>query len=96
MYARVDLRGLRSAAGTTPILVPGDAIIARGSGTEVAVVGPDHIVHIVKVEVGRDYGDRVEVLSGLREGDIIVANPGDTTRDGALVNPVPAAPKPKE
>jgi RND family efflux transporter MFP subunit len=96
MYARVDLRSLRGGAASTPILVPGDAIIARGSGTEVAIVGPDHIVHIVKVEVGRDYGDRVEVLSGLREGDTIVANPGDTARDGALVNPVPAAPqKPK-
>jgi RND family efflux transporter MFP subunit len=96
MYARVDLRSLRGGAASTPILVPGDAIIARGSGTEVAVVGPDHIVHIVKVEVGRDYGDRVEVLNGLREGDTIVANPGDTARDGALVNPVPAPPqKPK-
>jgi RND family efflux transporter MFP subunit len=96
MYARVDLRSLRGGAASTPILVPGDAIIARGSGTEVAVVGTNHVVHIVKVEVGRDYGDRVEVLSGLREGETIVANPGDTAREGALVNPVPAAPpKPK-
>jgi RND family efflux transporter MFP subunit len=96
MYARVDLRSLRGGAASTPILVPGDAIIARGSGTEVAVVGTNHVVHIVKVEVGRDYGDRVEELNGLREGDTIVANPGDTARDGALVNPVPAAPqKPK-
>jgi RND family efflux transporter MFP subunit len=92
MYARVDLRSPRGGAANTPILVPGDAIIARGSGTEVAVVGPDRLVHIVKVDVGRDYGDRLEVLNGLQEGDTIIAHPGDSARDGALVNPVQAAP----
>ncbi|HLI87013.1 MAG TPA: efflux RND transporter periplasmic adaptor subunit [Bryobacteraceae bacterium] len=93
MYARVDLRSPRGRAVDTPILIPGDAIIARGSGTQVAVVGPDHMVHIVKVEVGRDYGDRLEIVSGLQEGDSIIAHPGDTAREGALVNPVQAAPQ---
>jgi hypothetical protein len=40
--------------------------------------------------VGRDYGDKVEILAGLRDGQTIIANPGDTASDGALVNPVPA------
>ena len=88
MYARVELSGPRVDA---PILVPGDALIIRATGTEVAVVRPDHTVHLQKVEPGRDYGDKMEVLSGLRAGDTIIANPGDTAREGALVNPVPAA-----
>jgi multidrug efflux pump subunit AcrA (membrane-fusion protein) len=59
----------------------------------VAVVRPDHTVHMQKIEIGRDYGDRLEVLTGLREGDTIIPNPGDVLREGAKVDPVPAAGK---
>ena len=92
MYARVDLRSTRAAeAGSATILIPGDALIVRGSGTRVAVVNKKHTVHLQKVEIGRDYGDKLEVTSGLREGDAIIANPGDSAQEGALVNPVLAA-----
>jgi len=87
MYAQVDLSNARS---TAPLLVPGDALIVRAAGTQVALVRPDHTVHLQKIEVGRDYGDRLEVLSGLREGDTIIPNPGETAREGAKVDPVPA------
>jgi RND family efflux transporter MFP subunit len=82
MYARVDLASPRTDA---PLLIPSDALIARGGGTEVAVVSPDHRVHLQKIEVGRDYGDRLEVAGGLREGDMVVANPSDTVREGLQV-----------
>jgi RND family efflux transporter MFP subunit len=85
MYAQIDLTSVRPDA---PLLVPSTALIARADGTQVAVVRPDHTVHIQKIEVGRDYGDRLEV-TGLRYGDLIVANPGDAAREGAKVNPVP-------
>jgi RND family efflux transporter MFP subunit len=91
MYARVDLRSNRAAeSGNAPILIPGDALIVRGSGAQVAVVNAKHLVHLQKVEIGRDYGDKLEVISGLREGNAIIANPGDSAQEGALVNPVPA------
>jgi RND family efflux transporter MFP subunit len=85
MYAQVDLSNARAAP---PLLVPGDALIVRADGTQVAVVRPDHSVHMQKIEIGRDYGDRLEVLTGLREGDTIIPNPGDVLRDGAKVEPV--------
>jgi RND family efflux transporter MFP subunit len=90
MYAQVDLSNARAAP---PLLVPGDALIVRADGTQVAVVRPDHSVHMQKIEIGRDYGDRLEVLTGLREGDTIIPNPGDVLREGAKVDPVPAAGK---
>ena len=90
MYAQVDLSNARAAP---PLLVPGDALIVRGDGTQVAVVRPDHSVHLQKIEIGRDYGDRLEVLTGLREGDTIIPNPGDVLREGAKVDPVPVAGK---
>jgi RND family efflux transporter MFP subunit len=88
MYAQVELRSVRAEP---PLLVPSDAMIVRSDGAQVAVVGSDHIVHLQKIEVGRDYGDRVEVIKGLREGDTIISNPSDVARDGVKVDVVPAA-----
>jgi multidrug efflux pump subunit AcrA (membrane-fusion protein) len=39
------------------------------------------------VTVGRDYGNKIEVLGGLTRGQRIVVNPGDTIREGVKVNP---------
>jgi RND family efflux transporter MFP subunit len=98
MYARVDLSNRAAAASNAaaPILIPGDSLIIRASGTQVALVDAHHTVHLQKVEIGRDYGDKLEVLNGLTPGATIIANPGDSAQDGALVSPVPVAePKPK-
>jgi RND family efflux transporter MFP subunit len=92
MYAQVDLSNPRPNA---PLLVPGDALVARAEGTQVALVRADHTVHLQKITVGRDYGDRLEILGGLQEGDMIIANPGELAREGIQVDPVFAAEKPK-
>ena len=88
MYAQVDLS---SARADPPLLVPSDALIVRADGMSVAVVRPDHTVHLEKVQAGRDYGDRIEILSGLKAGDTIIPNPGDAAREGLAVDPVPIA-----
>ena len=88
MYARVDLTVARSNA---PLRIPSDALIVRGEGTEVALVRDGHTVHLQKIEVGRDYGDHLEVVSGLSEGQVIIANPGDVVREGLQVEPLPLA-----
>jgi len=85
MYAQVDLSSPRA---DPPLLVPSDALIVRTDGTQVAVVRTDHTVHLQKIDVGRDYGDRLEVLGGLKDGDVIVQNPGDVAREGVKIDPV--------
>jgi RND family efflux transporter MFP subunit len=85
MYAQVDFSSERV---NPPVLIPSDTLIVRADGTQVAVVRPDHTVHLQMVVVGRDYGDRIEVLSGLQEGDAIMTNPGDQAREGVQVTPV--------
>ena len=90
MYAQVDLSGARAVQ---PLLDPSDALIVGADGTRVAVVRPDHTVHLQKIDVGRDYGDRLEVTGGLREGDTIIPNPGDLAREGIEVSPVRVAEK---
>jgi len=84
-YAEVDLSGSRT---NPPLVVPAAAILFRTDGAQVAVVQADHTVHLQKIDVGRDYGDRVEILQGVEEGATIVAAPGDSARDGAKIVPV--------
>lgn len=87
MYAQVQLT---SARVDPPLVIPSNALVIRGNGSQVAVVRPDHRVHLQKIEAGRDYGDRLEVMSGLQEGDTIIANPGDVLNEGTEVEPIPA------
>jgi RND family efflux transporter MFP subunit len=87
MYAQVSLSSTRTHP---PLLLPSDALIVRPDGTEVAVVDADHTVHLKKIQVGRDYGDHMEVVSGLGEGDSVIPSPGDLAREGLKVDPMPA------
>jgi len=84
-YAEVELSGSRP---NPPLVVPASAILFRSDGAQVAVVPPDQIVHLQKITVGRDYGDRVEIVQGVSEGTMIVAAPGDAAREGARIVPV--------
>ena len=90
MYAQVDLSSTRT---NPPMLIPSEALIVRADGTGVALVRPDHTVHLQKIQIGRDYGDRLEVSGGLKEGDMIIPNPGDIAREGLKVDPVSLAQK---
>jgi multidrug efflux pump subunit AcrA (membrane-fusion protein) len=67
------------------LVVPGDALISRSSGTMVATVR-NNVVHFQPVVLGRDYGQKVEIREGLQEGDLVILNPGDSAKDGAKVN----------
>jgi RND family efflux transporter MFP subunit len=85
MYAEVDLG---NAVSNPPLLVPAQALIVRSDGAQVAVVQSDGTLHLQKVAIGRDYGDRVEISQGVTEGTTILAAPGDTAQEGAKIVPV--------
>ena len=85
MYSQVSLVGPRTHPS---LLIPGDTLVVRPDGTQVALVGDDKTVHFQAVQLGRDYGDQIEVMAGLREGQHVVVNPGDSVRDGVQVDPV--------
>jgi RND family efflux transporter MFP subunit len=84
MYAQVDFTTPRSEP---PLVIRGDTLVVRSDGPQVAVVGAGDIVHYQRVQLGRDYGDRVEVIGGLQAGDRLVVNPGDSVRNSAKVLP---------
>jgi RND family efflux transporter MFP subunit len=70
---------------TARLSVPVNALLFRPEGPRVAVVGPDQKVHLAAVMIGRDFGNKVEILSGLSANDQIVVNPADSLEDGEQV-----------
>jgi RND family efflux transporter MFP subunit len=76
----------------TPLLIPGDTLVVRADGPQVAVVDAEGQVHFTKIKLGRDYGDRLEVLSGLQQGQQLIVNPSDLVREGVKVKPVKQEP----
>jgi RND family efflux transporter MFP subunit len=82
MYAQVKFTLSRSRATT---IIPGNAVVANAQGTRVVTVSPEGKVHFVTVELGRDLGGEVEVLSGLSGSEQVVTNPADTLTEGQAV-----------
>ena len=62
--------------------LPTTALIFRSLHPEVAVVGEDNKITLKRVEVGRDLGTEVEILSGLSLSDRVVKSPSDSVADG--------------
>jgi RND family efflux transporter MFP subunit len=69
----------------TALRVPATALIPGDRGVAVAVLGADNKVVMKNVQLGRDFGDSAEILSGLSPGDRIVDNPPETLQSGATV-----------
>jgi RND family efflux transporter MFP subunit len=66
------------------VTVPANALLFRAEGLRVGVVRNGK-AELVPITVGRDYGDRLEVLSGLQPSDQIILNPSDSLVSGAPV-----------
>jgi RND family efflux transporter MFP subunit len=82
MYAQVRF----AASKAKPMLrVPGDTVMLTKNGPRVAVVGADHIVHFRNVTIGQDFGNEIEVASGLKAGEMVISNPADVVQEGAAV-----------
>src|SRR5450755_267863 len=82
MYAQVRFSTGRAEAA---VIVPGDVLILGRQGPRVAVVAPDHHIHLRSIRIGQDLGSEIEVVSGLSAGEVVVANPSDAVRENALV-----------
>jgi len=84
-YAEVHIK-LPSAAATMKL--PVDALIFKTDGLQVATVDAANRVALVTVTAGRDFGDTVEIVAGLRGDERVVANPPDSLAPGQVVRVV--------
>ena len=64
------------------ILIPKTAVFKWGQLNAVYTVGKDNIIRLTYVKLGEDYGDYVEVLSGLKSGDRIIQSDIEKACDG--------------
>lgn len=51
----------------------------------VAQVRPDSTIHFIKVKQGRDFGDKVEILEGLKGDEKLITNINDNLKEGDKV-----------
>ncbi len=65
--------------------IPANALLFRGEGTRVAVVDPQGKVRLRAVNLGRNYGESVEILDGIAATDRLVLNPSDSLAEGDQV-----------
>src|SRR5437762_1002562 len=65
-----------------PIVVPANTFLFRTEGPQVATIVNEKHIHWQSIRVGRDFGDRLEVLDGLKENTKVVMNPTDDLREG--------------
>lgn len=67
------------------LLLPRIAMVSRGQLQGAYVVGEGNLLHWRVITLGKEIADRVEVLSGLNSGEIVVLNPGANEVDGKKV-----------
>ena len=65
--------------------LPATALVPDSQGIEVAVVGPGDKAVLTPVKLGRDFGDTVEVTSGLGPADRVIDSPDETLQTGDVV-----------
>ena len=66
------------------MVIPANTLLFRSEGLRVAVVRSG-AAELVPITIGRDYDDRVEVLTGLDAADEVIINPSDSLVSGAAV-----------
>ena len=76
------------------LLIPSGALLVDAAGVRVAVVNPDNTLHYRPIEIGRDFGDEVEVLSGLNGDEVVATGLAGNLIEGSAVMVAAPAPTP--
>jgi RND family efflux transporter MFP subunit len=73
--------------GNSPFLtIPENTLIFRRQGAAVGVVHPDGKVEIRKITINEDFGNKLEVASGLTASDQVILDPSDSLANGITVS----------
>ncbi|HZX95068.1 MAG TPA: efflux RND transporter periplasmic adaptor subunit [Myxococcales bacterium] len=84
LYPGAFVQTTLSLHGQPRPLLPTDALIGQGGQLFVALV-EEGKVHFQRVRLGVDDGSNVEVLDGLRGGELVALSLGPEVKDGAAV-----------
>ena len=81
-YAEVHFK---LPANAESLRLPANTVLFRSAGLQVATIDKQKHVKLKTIVQGRDFGNTIEVLSGLDADDVVVVNPPDSLTDGVLV-----------
>jgi RND family efflux transporter MFP subunit len=81
---------LKVPGQTSSYLVPVSTLIFRSQGLQLAVVTNGSVV-LRPVTPGRDFGDQIEIVSGLKGDESLIVSPPDSIISGQKVQVVQAA-----
>lgn len=73
-----------AGSGTTALTIPINTVLFRSEGLRAAVVR-DGKAMLLPFQVGRDFGDSLEVVAGLRPNEDMIVNPPDSLVSGTPV-----------
>ena len=79
---------LKLSAGHPVYLLPINTLLFRSEGLRVAAVGPGSKAVLMPITLGRDFGNEVEVVSGLNGDELLITDPPDSIVDGESVRVV--------
>jgi len=66
------------------VIIPSDTLLFRTQGLQVGVVR-NNVAQLVPVTIGTDYGESVQVTSGLTTSDEVIGSPSDSLVSGTPV-----------
>ena len=81
-YAEVHFK---LAGNAESLRLPANTVLFRSAGLQVATIDGTTHVKLKSIVQGRDFGNTIEVLSGIEADDRVVVNPPDSITDGASV-----------
>jgi RND family efflux transporter MFP subunit len=81
-YAQVRFT---QAEASSVLTLPATSLLFRAEGPQVGVVLADNKVALRTISIGRDFGQTMEVLSGVQPDDRVILNPSDSLVNGAVV-----------
>jgi RND family efflux transporter MFP subunit len=68
------------------LTLPANTVLFRAEGPQIGVVKDDGKVELQTVKLGRDFGQRIEILTGVNAKDRVIVNPSDSLVSGATVS----------
>jgi len=82
-YAQVRFTEARMESALT---LQANTVLFRAEGPQISVVKGDGTVELRTVKLGRDFGQTIEILTGVDLEDRVIVNPSESLESGATVS----------
>ena len=82
-YAKMRFIDVKMKASLT---LPANTVLFRPEGPQIGVVDADGKVSLRSVSIGRDFGQTIEIITGVGSQDRVIVNPSDSLANGMTVS----------